>query len=228
MTPTVILLICIGVMLQALFIAVEHMEKYKLAVVLKGSASLMFVIVGLLGYNACAPLTFGKCLFIGLIFGMVGDILLNLRFVFEKVGQKIFLAGIAAFLVGHVLYLVGLIPMAENLTMCLLIGLLISAGLLAFIFNTMEVKKAFKIFGVVYLGAVITMTSIGVGLAMVVPVTNTVIFAIGAVLFSLSDIVLIFNTFSGANKFSMRITNLSLYYIGQLLIACNMFYIPKF
>lgn len=38
-----------------------------------------------------------------------------------------------------------------------------------------------------------------------------------------SDIVLIFNTFSGTTKFSLRITNLSLYYVGQLLIAGSLF-----
>lgn len=35
--------------------------------------------------------------------------------------------------------------------------------------------------------------------------------------------VLIFNTFSGKTRFSMRITNLSLYYIGQMMIALCLF-----
>ena len=48
-------------------------------------------------------------------------------------------------------------------------------------------------------------------------------YAIGAVLFMVSDIVLIFNTFSGKTRFSMRITNLSLYYIGQMMIALCLF-----
>ena len=49
--------------------------------------------------------------------------------------------------------------------------------------------------------------------------------AVGAVLFTLSDIVLIFNTFGKEQKFSMRITNLSLYYLGQLMIAASLFYV---
>ena len=53
---------------------------------------------------------------------------------------------------------------------------------------------------------------------------SAVIYAIGAVLFTASDIVLIFNTFSGVTRFSLRITNLTLYYIGQLLIAASLFY----
>ena len=54
--------------------------------------------------------------------------------------------------------------------------------------------------------------------------TSPLIYAIGAVLFTASDIVLIFNTFSGVTKFSLRITNLSLYYLGQMLIALSLFY----
>ena len=41
-----IVLLIIGCILQASFIAVEHKEKYLLADILKGSASLMFVLIG--------------------------------------------------------------------------------------------------------------------------------------------------------------------------------------
>ena len=88
----------------------------------------------------------------------------------------------------------------------------------------MEVKKAFKIFGIVYLGAVIIMTALAIDSALSFGGTSAWIYAIGAVLFTASDIVLIFNTFSGVTRFSLRITNLSLYYLGQLLIALSLFY----
>ncbi|MDO5136925.1 MAG: lysoplasmalogenase [Oscillospiraceae bacterium] len=220
-----IALIIIGFILQALFIKVEHEEKYLLADILKGSASLMFV---LLGYDAFTRVNnvFNKQFFIGLMFGMIGDILLNLRFVFKKNGQKIFLVGILAFLIGHIIYLVALIPQARApwLWYCVIIGAVAAACLLAYIFKTMDVKPAFKIFGVFYLGAVFIMTAIAIGIALFVPSTRATIYAIGAVLFTASDIVLIFNTFSGVTKFSLRITNLTLYYIGQILIACSLFF----
>ena len=148
---------------------------------------------------------------------------MNLRFVLKEIGQKIFLIGILAFLIGHILYLCALIPISVNTIVCVLIGAVLAAGLLAYIFKTMEVKLAFKIFGVVYLGAVIIMTVIAIGIALSTGGTHDIIYAIGAVLFTASDIVLIFNTFSGVTKFSLRITNLSLYYAGQLLIAGSLF-----
>lgn len=224
-TPLTVVLVLIGIVLQLLFIKAEHEEKYVLADILKGSASLAFVLIGLIGYQTgINPASFSSKILIGLVFGMIGDILLNLRFVFAESGQKIFLAGIAAFLTGHILYLVALVPYGAHLLLSVIIGALLAAALLAYIFKTMDVKMAFKIFGIVYLGAVIIMTCIAIDSALTSRTLSSVIYAIGAVLFTASDIVLIFNTFSGVTKFSLRITNLLLYYIGQLLIAFSLFF----
>lgn len=50
-------------------------------------------------------------------------------------------------------------------------------------------------------------------------------FAIGGVLFLASDVILIFNTFTGETTFGKRVANLSLYYIGQLLIASSLLFL---
>ena len=218
------LLIAIGALLQICFIASEHKEEYVRAVVLKGLASLMFVITGFLAWKNTGS-GFARLIFIGLLLGMAGDILLNLRFVFPANGQKIFLIGIVAFLIGHILYLAALIPQAEHLLVCVIAGALIAAALLIYIFRTMEVKLAFKIFGVVYLGAVIIMTTVAIGNAVASPVKSNLMYAVGALAFALSDIVLIFNTFGSTTRFSLRITNLSLYYLGQALIALSLFFL---
>ena len=225
MNNNLYILVGLGFILQALFIKVENDEKYVLADILKGSASLMFVLLGYYAYTHTNN-AFNKTFLIGLIFGMIGDILLNLRHVFPKYNQKIFLVGILAFLIGHILYLVALIPQARHVWIwyCIISGVILAALFLLYVFKTMDVKLAFKIFGVFYIGAVFIMTCIAVGIAIFTPSKRSIIYAIGAVLFTLSDIVLIFNTFSGTNKLSYRITNLSLYYIGQILIALSMFY----
>ena len=51
------------------------------------------------------------------------------------------------------------------------------------------------------------------------------IFFAGAMLFLISDIVLILNTFGPESRFSLRITNLTLYYIGQILIAVSLLFL---
>lgn len=213
-----------GIIIQAAFIIAEHREKYVGAVRLKGTASVVFFVIGALAAAGATDAVFARMVLIGLLFGVLGDILLNLRFVFPAKGQKIFLAGIAAFLVGHILYLAALLPKCRSKAVCIVIGAVLAAAILAYIFKTMEVKPAFKIFGVFYLGAVIIMTVVAIGNLIADPCTANQLYAVGAVLFTLSDIVLIFNTFSGVTRFSLRITNLSLYYLGQLLIAASLYF----
>ncbi|MBO4910153.1 MAG: lysoplasmalogenase [Lachnospiraceae bacterium] len=234
----IILLGLVGMIIQGAFIAVEHKENFVAAVILKGSASLFFVFIGFLAYNNFlksagadntdpkAGLTNTICLMIclGLVFGLLGDVFLGLRFVFEKIGQKIFLVGILLFFIGHILYMVALFPMSDHLIICILIGAVVAATLLLLMYKTMEIKLAFKIFGFFYIGAVVIMTSIAIGNWISNPSLFAAWFAIGAILFTISDVVMIFNTFGKTQKFSLRITNLSLYYIGQLLIAASMLF----
>lgn len=222
----IILLALVGMALQGIFIAVEHKEKYVPAVILKGTAALLFCIIGTVAVaTASVDQSFARLVVIGLFCGMVGDILLNLRFVFPKIGQKIFLLGVVAFLTGHILYLSAIIPLSQNLLPCLIVGAVLAAALLTWIFKTLTVKLAFKIFGVLYIGAIVLMTAVAIGNVLTAATTAAWMHAVGAVLFTLSDIVLIFNTFGKEQKFSMRITNLSLYYLGQLMIAASLFYV---
>jgi len=226
MNTGMILLALVGMALQGIFIVVEHKEKYVPAVALKGSAALLFCIIGAVAMvTASVNHSFAKLVVIGLFCGMAGDILLNLRFVFPQNGQKIFLVGVVAFLTGHILYLCAIIPLSRNLLPCLAVGIVVAAALLAWIFKTLTVKLAFKIFGILYIGAIVLMTAVAIGNVLTVATVAAWMHAIGAVLFTLSDIVLIFNTFGKEQKFSMRITNLSLYYLGQLMIAASLFFI---
>ena len=58
------------------------------------------------------------------------------------------------------------------------------------------------------------------------PSAFTGLFAAGSLFFLVSDIVLILNTFGPETKKSLRFTNIGLYYIGQLLIACSLLFAP--
>lgn len=226
MTTLAIILAVLGCIVQGCFIAVEHKEKYGPAVCLKGTASVIFVAIGLIGFLSAADHSFARLVFLGLILGALGDILLNLRFVVaEKASQPVFLTGVAAFLAGHILYLVALIPQATHVWISLLVGVVIAACILAVIFKTMELNPAYKIFGILYIGAVVLMTAVAFGNLIAAPSPARILYAIGALLFTVSDVVMIFNTFGKETKFSLRITNLSLYYAGQLLIAFSLFLI---
>lgn len=224
MNTTLLILMILCLLLAGFFLKAEHEQKYVLAVILKGLASLMFVIMGYLAYTRVNNI-FNKIFCYGLIFGLIGDILLNLRFVFAKQGQKIFLVGILFFLIGHLFYLYGLLKQARHVWVwyCIIAGALAAALLLRYIFRTMEIKKAFKIFGIFYLGAVFIMCALAIGMAIFMPGKRRLVYCIGAILFTASDVILIFNTFSGTTKYSLRKANIFLYYLGQLLIAYSLF-----
>ena len=208
--------------LAAAFIVVEHREKFVPAVCLKGAASLCFVILGILGSRLCTDARFSKLVVTGLVLGCIADVLLNLRFVFKKKGQIVFLVGILVFLSGHVLYIAALVPHCNNILVYIAVGIILTALILKWIFSRITAKKAFKIFGVFYIGAIVIMNCLAFGALLAAPSAASVVFFAGAVLFLISDVVLILNTFGSETKFSLRITNLSLYYIGQILIALSL------
>lgn len=216
------ILIPLCLILAGVFLWTEKQEKYIPAVVLKGLASLCFVILGIL----TSPGThMAKLIVAGLILGCVADVMLNLRWVFKEKGQMIFLVGILVFLAGHIFYLAAVLPICSSKLLCILIGIVLTALLMMWIFKQITAKKAFKIFGVFYIGTIMILNCVAIGNLISSPSTFTGIFAAGTVLFLISDIVLILNTFGSETKMSLRITNIGLYYVGQLLIALSLLFI---
>ena len=218
------ILIPLCLFLAAVFLRQEGREKYGQAVVLKGLASLCFVLLGLL----CSPGTpTARPVVIGLVLGCVADVLLNLRWVFREKGQPIFLLGILVFLSGHILYLAAVLPLYAHPLLCVAAALVLTALLMRWIFQRVRAKKAFHIFGVVYIGAVVLLNCVALANLSAAPSAFTVLFAAGALLFLVSDIILILNTFGAQSRQSLRITNIALYYAGQLLIALSLRFIAR-
>ena len=186
--------LCIlGLLIQGAFIIIESRKKYRLAVIAKGCASLVYVIIGINAASQGGNAGFVRLIVTGLICGAIGDILLNLRFLFKNKGQIVFLAG-------HIIYLAAL----------LLWRIFAAVG---------PIKPAFKIFGILYIGIISLMTAVAVSKYISVPTSGRLLFMIGAVLFLLSDVIMILNTFGSKARQSLRTANLLFYYLGQLLIA---------
>lgn len=213
----ILILMCLA--LAALFLLRESEKKYVPAVVLKGLASLCFVVLGVLCSSGSHT---ARLIVRGLVLGCIADVMLNLRFVFKKKGQLVFLVGILVFLSGHILYLAAVLPRSQSRAACLLAGAALTALLMAWIFKRITAKPAFKIFGVFYLGAIMLLNCVALGNLIAAPSVFTGLFAAGAALFLVSDIVLILNTFGSETKQSLRVTNIALYYVGQILIALSL------
>ena len=213
------LLIPLCLCLAAVFLWQESKKNYVPAVILKGAASACFVILGCLRSPGTGA---AKLIVTGLLLGCIADVLLNLRYVFAKKGQLVFLVGILVFLTGHVFYLAAILNGARHWLVCVVLGVILTALLMVWIFKRITAKTAFKVFGVVYIGAIMLLNTVAIGNLIAAPSAFTAIFAAGAALFLISDIVLILNTFGQQTRQSLRVTNISLYYVGQLLIALSL------
>ena len=218
------LFIGLCILFVSTFLYQEEKEKYVSAAIFKGLASLCFVAIGIINSDGTS---IEKLIVIGLIFGFVADVLLNLRHVFKEKGKLVFLVGILVFLIGHIIYLAAIIPLNNNLIMCIIISVVLTTLLMIWIFSKVTAEKAFKIFGIIYIGTIVLLNVIAISNMF----TNTLInpsfarvFSLGAILFLISDIVLILNTFGSQSKLSMRITNIGLYYIGQVLRAISLYF----
>ena len=216
-------IICL--ILACVFLWLEGKKKNAYAVVLKGMASLCFVTLGFLSARMALNADLAHNVISGLCLGLIADVLLNLRFVFREAGRKIFLVGILVFLAGHVMYFIALIPVCSRLPEALIAAAVLTAALVWWIFTKITAARAFKIFGVFYLGAIMVMTCIAFANLFAAPSVFTGMFAAGALLFLGSDIILILNTFGPKSRESLRIANILLYYTGQLLIASSLQFI---
>jgi uncharacterized membrane protein YhhN len=219
------LFVLCGCVLEAVFIGFEYGKRPIPAVVLKGLASASFVLLGFALLPVCEDARFALLVAAGLVLGALGDVLLNLRVLAGKAAQKVFMAGIAAFLAGHILYIAALLTRGSD---ALWIGLpacaVLSAALLPFfILRRIEVEGKLKSFGIIYVALVLLMAGCAGGLLVLHPYNEGhLLFAIGAALFALSDVILIFHLFGKKKHRAYRALNLSAYYIGQLLIAVSL------
>ena len=215
------LLCAVCLAIAALLLFRERDGYYVQAVLLKGLSSLCFVILGILCARHVGWPQTAKLIVIGLCLGAAADVLLNLRQVFRAAGQKIFLVGILVFLSGHIVYLAAVLPLCPAPILSALAAAVLTFLLMRWIFGRITAKKAFKIFGIVYIGAIVFLNCVAAANLLSYASGFNILFAAGALLFLVSDIVLILNTFGEKTRFALRFVNLGLYYIGQLIIALS-------
>jgi uncharacterized membrane protein YhhN len=192
----------------------EYVHHTGVRIAAKLTASAAFVV---LGTRALGTGEFGSWIFAGLAFGAIGDAALLGR------GSRAFLAGLGAFLVGHVLYVVAIaavVPPADWLGLAgapALAPIILGVGALTVLWPRLGGMKGPVI---VYVGAICAMVvgalAIYRGGALGDP--RGWVFAAGASLFFVSDLAVARDRFL-KRTFSNRAWGLPAYYAGQLLIA---------
>lgn len=231
MTVSIVLLVCGGIAL-AVFLREKLRGPTLRAAICKSAVSALFVGVAVSAWVHAAaggalPIL-GAFVVAGLVFGLMGDIWLDLKFVYAHDDAPLTYAGFAAFGVGHILYQLGLIfqysvhgrpgwvlvPMGLALVMTL---------------GNVALEKPMKLrYGplkpvVLAYGFLLFLTVLLSGsLALLHGWRETAlnVFFAGAVLFMLSDLVLSGTYFGeGKNRPVDIVLNYLTYYPGQFLIA---------
>lgn len=222
--PFVIALAALCEIFMGVYVTAEIKEKYLPAVILKGIASFFFVLIGLF----CNPGgKTGDLILLGLFLGFIADILLNLQYVLNKNGMHTLVLGAFGFLVGHVAYLLAILPRISNKLLYVLLGIAFTAILELWLFKRITAERNILIFGTLYMGLVSVLGTMAIGNIIENSATRvfSIMYALGIILFYLSDVVLIVNHFGKEIKDILRVLNGVLYYTGQILIAMSLMWL---
>ncbi|NNK07125.1 MAG: lysoplasmalogenase [Myxococcales bacterium] len=173
----------------------------------KPFASLGFIVAAL-GFGALES-RYGKIVLLGLILGAIGDVCLL------GSAKRYFIAGLVAFLLGHVAYVVAFAGLPLDATAALLSAALIAVLMVViarWVFpHAPDMRGPIGAYMLVISAmCVVAVGAGGAGAPWMVPV--------GALMFTASDIAVVRDRFV-SRGFVNRLWGLPLYYAAQLIIA---------
>ena len=229
-----IILMSLGLISLIMFLVFKCKEYSVKELILKAVTSLLFVSVGAVSFfkNGNEPL--GMFVVLGLSCGMLGDIWLDLKYVFKEKDKIFTYAGFISFAIGHLVYIAGFITQYLHAAHFLYILLPVVLGFIIgavplLLHKLLKVDfKDMKIITYIYSSILFMMTLFGLSLCIYTGFKQTtpiMLFA-GGLLFTISDLILS-GTYFGENheKPFDIISNGVTYYLAQFVIAFSVFFL---
>ena len=225
----------------AFFLGLYIIEKIKKASIkalyMKTFISICFLMVGIYATKKSGS-TFGVFVVIGLIWGLLGDIWLDLKYVYPKDDYLYTIAGFECFSVGHLFYIIGLLicffkPHQDSiLYVAIPAALALASGFAVVLFGKLMKLNygRFKIVSMIYGVFLFGTTFFSGSLALMNGFKNVTLnlFFIGAILFAASDLILSGTYFGEGKDKPIDITlNYLTYYPGQFLIAWSVLFLSN-
>ena len=208
----------LAVLLAALYIRVNQYGAPPVRLLLKTLASLAFVCLGLLG-AARAGGAYAWLTWIGLILGAAGDVLLQFMDCRPKEREPFFRAGLGAFLIGHVFYIVAFALLGRVTGWAVLLAAVLFAALFLLQFPARMDLKGQKVPVYAYAAVISVMTAFAV-LSFGAGARGALV-GLGGILFLVSDAILALIFFSPLREKSLPTWNLITYYAAQILLALS-------
>lgn len=196
------------------------------SVIIKGVASLIFVVTGIVAFRSCVGEAhdrkyriYGILMILGLVFGTVGDVFLGLS------GDIFFLSGVAAFAVGHVfyaaafLYASGMYKIHAITTIIILVLTGVYMNLVPYIdIKRMLIPCNFYLVVIAFMvGGAVSMKVNGRNNRL----SGNLCF-IGSIFFFVSDFILLHMFFGPAKSAFFVFINMITYYIAQIMLALSL------
>lgn len=202
---------------------------YSLA--LKIVSSFCFIMCALFAISDVSSSSFNLLVVAGLVLGLIGDILLDLKIMYPQQKNHYFIAGTLSFSLGHVFYFLATLLFASkncpaSLVWIILasIGIaLLSTSIIMLLSKKMGMNFGKMLYVVVLYSLVLTfMTSLCIAVAIFSPIFW--VFAGGMIAFLLSDLILSMQYFGNRDEKIFVYINHVLYYLAQIALAISLLF----
>lgn len=232
------IMLCLGVAcFVAAFLIFRCQKPSPSSLILKFLSSILIIVSALiLSFNKGHLNEFSNPIIIGMLFGTIGDVVLDLKVMYKKDisdSRTYMYMGFIAFAIGHVAYSIGLesllascdAPWFTSLPLFVWYLILIIPTLVMTIGTLMMLKMQHIdlgkdkviVTGYCFVLSYMVMTSI---LLCILNFTKYWMLGVGFISFALSDVVLSYQYFGDKGNSNLyTVINHALYYIGQIFIV---------
>ena len=229
-----IIIISLGVLMLFWFLF-EKVKAYSLKeVFLKAVTSLLFIGLAIYSTTQTGLTKFPYFAIGGLVCGLLGDIALDLKYVYKEKDYEYTMAGFVAFGVGHILYVTGMFLEFYNGQSVLYIVIPLILGVLMgpitmFVGKLSKAEYGkFKLVACCYAITLFSTVATAFSMWMMNGFNNTglLMLFIGGILFAVSDLILNLTYFTKGHERPIDlISNSITYYAAQYLIAFSILFI---
>ena len=224
-------LLIVGILATAVFLVLRVQRGGIAALYAKAVASLCFIATAIAATNENRLfLDFGSWMTFGLVFGLLGDVWLDLKWIYLQDKDSYLYSGFIFFLLGHVCFVTAVFKVGPYTPASLIVAF---AAALVIAFVAILMEKPLKM----HYGKfkwIVFLYSFMLALTMTMAMTLAVItgfekmwtvMSVGGLLFLLSDLVLSGMYFGeGKNTSFNVILNHALYYAAQFIMAATVLF----
>lgn len=202
-------------------------------------ASFLFITLAVASFMTKTALTpFVSCalglLVLGLVCGLIGDILLDLKVIYPFHENAYLYAGMTSFSIGHLLFISSILTFAAStinlsktlIWICVLATISIILTTIIYFVSTRVMKLKFNKFApFVNFYAFLLIFTLLLSIYLAIIGVSVIILAVGFFFFLVSDLILSLQYFGGKQSDKTLIAlNHILYYVAQILIASFVFF----